>query len=251
MTVEIRSFAATEVRYVRPATAATADGATTEARAGQVVGYAAVYDADSEVMVRRDSHGRAYEFVEQVKSTAFERSINAVTAGALNVFGFWGHDHNQVIASTRSGTLSLESDAKGLRFTMDPARLNTMQLAALEAGDMRVSFGFSVPEGGDEVQQRADGMIQRNLTNVHLFEISPTSTPAYPDTSAGVRSVEAFIEARSMSEETVDEEASEIDEAAVETVEETVETVEAAEPKFNARAMQAQMMERGLKQRIR
>lgn len=227
MTIETRANAL-ELRFVRPTSNRAADAKAEDTTSGQIGGYAAVYNSDSE-----DLGG----FVEQVAPGAFARSLEDAARGDANIFGFWGHDPNEPIASTRSKTLTLESDATGLGFTMDPARLNPMQLAALEAGDMRMSFGFRVRE--DHWEERADGLIQRTLTDVELFEVSPVTFPAYPDTSAAKRGFDAFMEARSATSVTTEE--------TEETVEETVETVE---PKFNARAMQAALMERGLKNRL-
>jgi hypothetical protein len=159
-----------------------ADGGADEADEPEMVrGYAAVYNSESE-----DLGG----FIERIAPGAFTRSLSQVASGELNVRAFWGHDDKQVIGSTRSGTLSLTSDEHGLAFTLDPARLNTMQRDALAAGDMQVSFGFMAK--ADQWEERSDGLVLRTLNDLDLFEISPVSFPAYPATEAALRSLEAW-----------------------------------------------------------
>jgi hypothetical protein len=55
-----------------------------------------------------------------------------------------------------------------------------------------MSFGFSVPRNGDVWSE--DGMT-RELKEVRLHEVSVVAFPAYPRTSASVRSLDAVVEA--------------------------------------------------------
>lgn len=178
-TIERRSFAIT-----RTNTAETRDAGAT---GDKLAGYAIVYDADS-----HDLGG----FVERVAPTALKRSLDAAAAGDLSIYALWSHDSSQPLGSTRSGKLALASDDTGLSFELATTRFNAMQLDAARDGDLQMSFGFIVRQ--DSWVQRDDGVYERTLIDVDLFEVSPVISPAYPDTTAGLRSLESWKEARSI-----------------------------------------------------
>lgn len=143
-----------------------------EARA--IEGYAALFDSRSVNLGG---------FTEVIQAGAFSRALS----GESPIFAYWNHNSDFVLGSTRSNTLQLSEDSKGLRFRLDASRLTEQQLAAVRDGDMRMSFGFAVPRGGDA--WNAD-YTERTLTEVDLHEVSPVSQPAYEDTSAALRSLE-------------------------------------------------------------
>jgi HK97 family phage prohead protease len=176
--IERRAFAVT-----RPtAEARAADGATGD----KLAGYAIVFNADS-----HDLGG----FIERVAPTALTRSLDAATAGTLNIHGLWSHDSSQPLGSTRGGKLALSADDTGLSFELDTTRFTPAQLDAARDGDLQMSFGFIVRQ--DSWVQRDDGVYERTLIDVDLFEVSPVISPAYPDTTAALRSLDAWkVEAR-------------------------------------------------------
>ena len=124
-------------------------------------------------------------FVEVIERGAFARSLES----GEQIFAYWNHNSDFVLGSTRSRTLQLAEDDKGLRFRLDVGRLTEQQLAAVRDGDMRMSFGFGVRKGGDDWDDTGEVPL-RTLRDVALFEVSPVSTPAYEDTSAALRSLE-------------------------------------------------------------
>jgi HK97 family phage prohead protease len=140
-------------------------------------GYAAVFNSDSEPL----------PFIERIAPGAFASSL----ASRNEVKLFVNHDTSRVLASKRAGTLRLSEDAHGLRVEADlPPTTDGKDLAIL----MRIgtvdsmSFGFSVPSGGDTWSP--DGAT-RELREVRLHEVSiVTAFPAYTATSAGVRSLD-------------------------------------------------------------
>lgn len=142
------------------------------------VGYAAVFGSDSHNLGG---------FVERIEPGAFRRSLDAATAGDLNIYALWAHDTSLPLGSTRSGKLSLCEDARGLQFDLSVDRLSDMQRSALEDGDLKVSFGFRVRK--DEWVERSDKTILRTLHDVDLSEISLVINPAYPQTEAALRSL--------------------------------------------------------------
>ena len=162
MTVEIREIHAADL---------TLDSAGPN---GTFTGYAAVFDSPSEPL----------PFTETIAPGAFARSLKSRN----DVRMYMNHNDDMVLASRRSGTLKLEEDSRGLKVTATlPDTTYARDLRALmQAGVVdSMSFGFSVPRGGDEWSQ--DGS-QRRLNEVRLHDVSVVSgTPAYAATSAMVR----------------------------------------------------------------
>ena len=147
---------------------------------GKLRGHAAVFDSDS-----LDLGG----FIERIAPGAFKRSLDEAKGGRGMIHAFWSHDPAAPLGSVKSGKLSLSEDARGLAFELSPKRLTPAQLDAVTDGDMRMSFGFRTRE--DKWEKR-DGKNVRTLLDVDLFEISLVASPAYPDTTVALRSLEQF-----------------------------------------------------------
>lgn len=65
---------------------------------------------------------------------------------------------------------------------------------SIDRGDIsQMSFGFLVEEDSWGTEE---GMDVRELRKVKLFDVSPVTFPAYPQTSVGVRSMTDVYEAR-------------------------------------------------------
>jgi HK97 family phage prohead protease len=154
----------------------------TEGDGRTVVGYAARFDVPSEPL----------PFIERIAPGAFRRSLARRSA---DVRLYVNHNSDMVLASRRSGTLRLEEDDRGLRFEADlPDTQTARDLRELMRTGVvsTMSFGFTIAKRGDTWS--ADGM-ERTLTAVNLHEISVvTGFPAYPQTTAAVRSLEVIAE---------------------------------------------------------
>jgi HK97 family phage prohead protease len=152
----------------------------------------------SEFEVREDDNGMTFEgyaamfnepsqplpFVERIAPGAFTRSLEARNDIKL----LWNHDTGSVLGSTRAGTLKLWQDERGLKVQGSLPNTTAGRDAAelIRRGDVdSMSFGFSVPQGGDEWSK--DGA-QRTLKSVRLHEVSIVAFPAYTST-AGTTSV--------------------------------------------------------------
>ena len=146
------------------------------------VGYGAVFNSDSQPL----------PFIERIQPGAFARSLRSRNEIKM----FVNHDTTQVLASKRAGTLRLSEDSHGLRVEADlPDTTAGRDMAYLiKRGDVAdMSFGFSVPSGGDSWS--ADGQT-RELREVRLHEVSVvTGFPAYEATTASVRSLDTLAEA--------------------------------------------------------
>ncbi|MCM5558075.1 HK97 family phage prohead protease [Pleomorphomonas sp. JP5] len=163
------------------------DTATLERRAAileisangrRLEGYAATFGTETRIGNR---------FVEVIMPGAFSASLKA----GGDILALVDHDATRVLARTRSGTLRLSEDTRGLAFSLDlPGTTAGRDVLALaERGDLGgMSFGFSVRKNGES--WLGD---RRELHAVDLFEISVVSAfPAYPDTSVAARSRLAF-----------------------------------------------------------
>lgn len=118
-----------------------------------------------------------------------------------------GHDPNLLMGRTKSKTLTLTEDVSGLRFVCKlPSTTQGNDLAeSIDRGDLDgVSFGFSVPSGGDKWSSDKSGNVFRTIFTLNLSEISPCSFPAYPSTSVSIRSCPS--ELRSLLKRSEDEE---------------------------------------------
>jgi HK97 family phage prohead protease len=140
-------------------------------------GYAAVFNSPSEPL----------PFIERIAPGAFKRSLKARNDIKL----LWNHDTGAVLGSTRAGTLKLEEDNYGLRVTatLPPTTLGNDVKVLVQRGDVSaMSFGFSVPAGGDSWNSEGT---ERTLKSVRIFEVSVVAYPAYSQT-AGTANVRSF-----------------------------------------------------------
>jgi hypothetical protein len=136
-----------------------------------LTGYAALFNSRSENLGG---------FTEVIAPGAFSRSLKSRNDIKL----LWNHDTSAVLGSTRSGTLKLVEDERGLR--VEASLPNTTHgrdaRELVKRGDVTgFSFGFTIPgRGGDE--WNAEGT-ERTLKSVRLHEVSLTPFPAYTATN--------------------------------------------------------------------
>lgn len=142
-------------------------------------GYAAVFNSDSEPL----------PFIERIAPGAFAKSLKSRN----NIRMYMNHDSSMLLGTTRSKTVRLAEDTKGLFVDADlPDTSVGRDLSVLmQRGDVdSMSFGFTVPQGGD---RWSDDGTRRELRQIRLFEVSVvTGFPAYAATSASVRSLDAL-----------------------------------------------------------
>ena len=157
----------------RQASIGTVEGKT-------ITGYAALYNSWSKPLM-----GAKGTFTERIAPGAFDASI---AAGASLWFM---HDSKQILANTKSGTLTLESDDQGLKYTatLGDSQRDAGVLDLVKRGVVsEMSFGFHVPAGGDSWSGD-----KRTLNSVNLREISIVEQGAYNATTAQVRSQETPV----------------------------------------------------------
>lgn len=141
-----------------------------------IVGYAAVFNQLSENLGG---------FRERIAPGAFRESL----ADGDDVRALWEHDPQYVLGRNVAGTLTLAEDRQGLRVAIRPPATTWAAdlMTSMRRGDVnQMSFGFSVPKGGDSWEM-VDGTQIRTLKRVRLADVSVVAYPAYPTTSAEAR----------------------------------------------------------------
>jgi len=144
----------------------------------KLIGYASVFDSPSEPM----------PFVEYVRKGAFAKTLNDGADVRLLI------DHEGVpLARTKSGTLMLEEDDRGLRVeaSLDPMNPDAARvISAMKRGDIsQMSFAFRTIKDNWNTDRSV-----RELKEVQLYDVSVVTFPAYEETVAEIRSGQAAQE---------------------------------------------------------
>lgn len=144
---------------------------------GKLAGYAAVFNQYSL------PNGM---WIEIIRPGAFSKSIKDKDIRAL-----WNHDDSEVLGRTGNGTLKLLEDAHGLAVEIDPSKTAIAQdrVETIRRGDVnQMSIGFVTIQDLWTVKGK-DGIDTRELLEIDLWEVSPVTFPAYPQTSIALRSM--------------------------------------------------------------
>lgn len=160
--IERRTFGLMEFRLDKP-----------DDKKPVIRGYAAMFERFSE-----DLGG----FREKIAAGAFAKAVKD------DVRALWNHDPNYVLGRTKAKTLRLKEDKDGLAIEIDTPDTQWARdlLVSIDRGDVsQMSFGFRVVK--DEWNKQNTKMPERTLLEVRLFDVSPVTFPAYPQTSVAVR----------------------------------------------------------------
>lgn len=161
--------------------------AASESEAAMIRGHAAVFNQLSE-----DLGG----FREQIAPGAFANTIKNRDVRAL-----LNHNSDMVLGRLGAGTLRLAEDDNGLSIEIDPPDTTYANdlLVSMKRGDInQMSFGFlTISDSWNKV----DGEWVRTLLEVDLFEVSPVTFPAYPQTSVSARSLDAWSQAKAAADQ--------------------------------------------------
>lgn len=123
-------------------------------------------------------------YFEMIKRDGVAKAIQSADIRAL-----FNHDHSLVLGRTGNGTVTLKVDDKGLYGEViinrnDPQALGAY--ARVQRGDViGCSFGF-MPIA-IETQERDDGTYLDIIKDLEIFEVSPCTFPAYPQTEIAAR----------------------------------------------------------------
>ena len=160
-----------------------------DAKGSTISGYAAVfYDGTPET-----------EFVmwpgmvERFLPGAFDETVKADDIRCL-----FNHDPSLILGRTKSKTLVLSIDSRGLAYVCTPPDAPNGQnaMAAISRGDVDGSSIGMIVQGEDWTEDKVRGVIIRSIAKVQLFDASPVVYPAYAGTSSEVRECRSLLDAR-------------------------------------------------------
>lgn len=128
------------------------------------------------------------EFIEEISPDAFKDSLEERNQVAL-----FNHNVDLLLGSVQAGTLRLDSSTTGLNFDIDLPDTTAGRdcWESVNRGDITgVSFSFkAVDDAWSEVEQDGKAVLKRTILKANLFEISPCTFPAYPDSQVDCRSL--------------------------------------------------------------
>lgn len=140
-------------------------------------------------------------FVEQIGTPCFNKSRGD---GWPDVICRFNHDDNQLLGTIAGKTLDVNTDRDGLLYDVEPPSHMQYIVDLVKRRDVqKSSFAFRSLE--DEWSVTSDGGPLRTVHSAQLVDVAPVVTPAYADTTAGLRSLADhfdadFEEVRSMAE---------------------------------------------------
>ena len=147
-------------------------------RGKKIGGYASVFNRMS-----RPLGG----FVEEIMPDAFSRASVEGWAGAVCRFN---HDPNLLLGTIAGRTLQLHTDRTGLYYDVLPPQSRADILELVQRGDIRhSSFAFRISADGEEWTTSDQNYPLRRVHDVELVDVAPVVNPAYPDATAGLRSL--------------------------------------------------------------
>jgi HK97 family phage prohead protease len=149
-----------------------------------VEGHAAVFNQMSENLGG---------FREIIHEGAFDSVLDD------DVRALFNHDSNLILGRTPM-TMNLSVDSRGLVFKYESPDTTYARdlLVSLERGDIsQSSFGFNIAavDGAEWVEDEETGALTRHIKKIsRLFDVSPVTFPAYPQTDVAKRSLDKWKE---------------------------------------------------------
>ncbi|MEU7293337.1 HK97 family phage prohead protease [Streptomyces exfoliatus] len=124
-------------------------------------------------------------FVERLDPGFFAKSEGD---GWPDTMARYNHDDNRLLGTTEAETLRLLVDGTGLDYSVDVPASREDVLELVRRGDVRRS-SFAFRTFADDWGMTEDGFPLRTLLSGALVDVAPVNTPAYMDTSTGLRSL--------------------------------------------------------------
>jgi len=145
-----------------------------------VEGYALKWGQDSNPIYTADSY-----FYENFAEGAFSETLQNDEQLVL-----YGHEMNNVLGRTSSGTAELKADDIGLYLTVDlpNTTLGRDVFQLVKRGDIAgMSVGFIAE---DDDWEQVDGVIKRTINKAKLVEVSLVPLPAYDSSEVSERAAD-------------------------------------------------------------
>jgi len=154
-----------------------------EGKPKRISGYGIVYNRETQL------YDDLYEVIRPGAASEF-LSTNPDIKCCLN------HNRDRIFGRTKNGTVKLEENSKGVKYTAKPpdAQWARDAIASIERGDIDgSSFTFAVLPQDEKVTKRSDGTYLREIFKLsRIGEMGPVTDPAYLDTTAEARAKEEY-----------------------------------------------------------
>lgn len=146
---------------------------------GKITGHAAVFNSPTRIY--RDMW-------ERIAPTAFTRALQE----KQDVRALFNHDPNFVLGRSKTGSLKLSEDSRGLAIEIYPPDTQWAKdlMTSIKRGDIdQMSFAFRTKKDSfEETIIEGEKVVLRTLMDVDLMDVSPVTFPAYEDTDLQARS---------------------------------------------------------------
>ncbi|MCY1635068.1 HK97 family phage prohead protease [Marinifilum sp. D737] len=152
-----------------------------------IEGYGAVFNQRSRIIVENGK-----KFYEVIRPYAFDK----ILATNPNVIACVDHDKNKMLGRTRSGTLALVKDGKGLKYMINipNTALGNDIVEQIKRGDyFESSFAFGTFKADVKWGRAEDGIAIRYVENISaLMDVSIVRNGAYANTDIALRQLAEF-----------------------------------------------------------
>jgi HK97 family phage prohead protease len=102
-----------------------------------------------------------------------------------------------VLGRVKNNTLVIKRDGNALVYNIFPPETHAAEdvMKLIKRGDIyQSSFAFSLMENGDRWEMK-DGRMKRTITKINkVYDVSPVTYPANPNTTVASRSMERHIQ---------------------------------------------------------
>ena len=124
-----------------------------------------------------------------------------INKGAVRLAGtvksYFNHDPNQILSTIDSNpALEINDTENGMEYNspIPPTSYGKNLEINLERGNVKgSSFAFDVPKGGDRMWEDEEGVINREIKELVLYEIGPVTDPAFVQTTANLRTAQEAL----------------------------------------------------------
>lgn len=130
--------------------------------------------------------GTTKRFVEKIAKGTFAQAIK----NAKEIDFLAEHDAKKILSSTRNGSLQLREDSQGLYMeaTIVPTSYGTDTYELIKSGIFQnMSFGFRTIR--DSWKSLGNGLHERTIEEMELFEVSVVKNPAYSQSTIAARGI--------------------------------------------------------------
>ena len=130
-----------------------------------------------------------------------ERMLPGSVQLDADLVGLFDHDSSMVLGRVSAGTLEVRPDSRGVGFTAYPPETTWAKdlKISMERGDIRgCSYRMMVDEDRWYVE---NGEVRRDVLKARISELTITSMPAYPETTAEARDRAATLAKHAIGED--------------------------------------------------